>query len=60
MPINDICLQCIHYWGDKSCFAFPDGIPDEIMVGDNLHSEKLPNQQNNIVFEPMDKILNLD
>jgi hypothetical protein len=60
MPLNDICMQCIHYWGDNSCNAFPDRIPDEIMIGDNLHSEKLPNQQNNIVFEPIDKILNLD
>jgi|LakMenEpi03Aug12_release.lakeMendotaPanAssembly.Ray.scaffolds.fasta_scaffold206887_2 hypothetical protein len=51
MPINDNCFLCVHYFGDKSCFAFPNGIPDEIIVGDNLHTEPLPNQGNDIVFE---------
>lgn len=58
MSINITCFLCVHYWGDKSCFAFPDGIPDEIIVGDNIHTKPLPNQDNEIVFEALDK--NLD
>jgi len=33
------------------CVAFPDGIPDEIAYGDNPHSEPLPGQGNEIVYE---------
>ena len=33
------------------CSAFPDGIPDEIAYGKNLHLEPLSNQGNDIVFE---------
>jgi hypothetical protein len=54
MPINDQCFLCVHYFGDKNCLAFPNGIPDEIMVGDNMHSEPLPGQGNDIVFEKLD------
>jgi hypothetical protein len=32
------------------CKAFPDGIPDEIAYGDNLHDKPLPEQENNFVF----------
>tara|TARA_B100000315_G_C14427845_1_gene518719 strand:+ start:155 stop:361 length:207 start_codon:yes stop_codon:yes gene_type:complete len=54
--------QCVHYrgviWLGKeessevnSCNAFPDGIPDEIAYGDNLHLKPLKGQGNDIVFE---------
>lgn len=33
------------------CNAFPEGIPDEIAYGDNLHLVPLENQGNDIVFE---------
>ncbi len=33
------------------CDAFPDGIPDEITYGNNLHLKPLPNQRNKIVYE---------
>ena len=49
---NDVCLRCKHFWGFKSCSAFPDGIPDEIMHGDNMHTKPLEGQENDIVFEP--------
>ena len=35
----------------NACDAFPDGIPDEIAYGDNDHSEPLPGQGHDIVFE---------
>lgn len=35
----------------NACEAFPKGIPDEIVYGDNLHRKPLDGQGNNIVFE---------
>ena len=32
------------------CAAFPDGIPDDIAYGDNLHLEEVPGD-NGIVYE---------
>ena len=51
-----ICTSCRHYdWETSTCAAFPDGIPDVIFEGDNKHSKPLPDQQNKIVFEPIDE-----
>lgn len=33
------------------CTAFPDGIPDDIAYGTNLHMEVHPDQENEIIFE---------
>jgi hypothetical protein len=33
------------------CKAFPNGIPNEIAYGDNLHDKPLKDQGNDIVFE---------
>jgi hypothetical protein len=33
------------------CKAFPDGIPDEITYGDNLHLAPYPEQKNEITYE---------
>jgi len=44
------------YWGNDImidlyvCKAFPDGIPDKITYGDNLHLEPLKGQGNDIVY----------
>jgi len=35
----------------NNCEAFPEGIPDEISYGDNLHKEPLKNQKNDIIFQ---------
>jgi hypothetical protein len=54
--------SCKHFRGVKNdgddesgerviCAAFPDGIPDEIAFGDNLHKTPLDGQGNEIVFE---------
>ncbi len=45
-------MNCKHYLFEGSCLAFPDRIPDEILDGDNDHSKPLPDQDNDIVFEP--------
>ena len=33
------------------CAAFPREIPDRVAYGENQHSEPLPGQGNNIVYE---------
>jgi hypothetical protein len=37
----------------RTCKAFPDGIPREIISGDNQHTKPLPDQKNKVVFEPI-------
>lgn len=54
---SPICLKCIHFREDfngLNCDAFPKGIPDVILLGKNDHSEPLPEQKNEIVFEPIE------
>jgi len=34
------------------CKAFPNGIPDNISYGTNLHSKPLPEQKNDLVYTP--------
>lgn len=49
--IDLICFDCVHFDEiNGGCKAFPDGIPDEILLT-NKHSKPLPNQGNDIVFE---------
>jgi hypothetical protein len=48
---SDRCTDCVFYFGINTCMAFMDKIPDEILHGDNPHTEPLENQKNNIVFE---------
>jgi len=51
-----VCIDCKHFDKDRwNCPAFPDGIPEPILVGDNDHSKPLPDQQNEIIFEPIDE-----
>jgi hypothetical protein len=49
---SDHCIRCNHYQWDFKCDAFPDGIPDEILSGDNDHTEPYPGD-NDIQFEPL-------
>jgi hypothetical protein len=46
-----ICNSCKHKKKGFSCDAFKE-IPDAIIEGKNKHTRPLPNQKNNIVFEP--------
>ncbi len=51
--VNLVCFKCKHFRRfEGGCDAFPNGIPDQITVGQNKHSQPLPNQGNEIVFEP--------
>lgn len=56
---SPVCVNCKHYDvfdNDKwSCKAFPKGIPDIIIFGENDHTMPLKDQKNDIVFEPIEK-----
>ena len=49
-----ICSLCKHRNGEGglTCKAFPNGIPIGVVNGEVLHDKKLPNQDNDIIFEP--------
>lgn len=52
MEFNLICLDCKHYnIKENNCAAFSE-IPDEIYINGNPHTDVLPNQISNVVFEP--------
>ena len=48
---TNLCPNCINYFGKLKCFAFPKGIPEEILIGEKNHDKPLENQKNNIIFE---------
>jgi len=50
-----LCENCKNYFGSLQCEAFPDRIPDEILLTGNPHTKPLPGQKNDIVFEPIEK-----
>lgn len=48
-----ICMNCKHFREfEGGCDAFPDGIP-EIIIETNEHNKPLPEQKNNIIYEPL-------
>lgn len=50
------CINCkFKYAGDSTCKAFPDGIPERILFGDNQHTKPLPEQSNSITYAPIEK-----
>ena len=49
-----ICTDCKNYSGLQRCVAFPKGIPEVIIFGENDHSKPLPKQENKIVFEKIE------
>jgi hypothetical protein len=51
-----ICFDCKNFLQEfgLNCKAFPKGIPDEILFGENNHTKMLPDQGNEIVFEPIE------
>ena len=54
MEIVPICFECKRYKGEGQCEAFKN-IPALIWVEGNDHSEPLPEQENDITFEPIEE-----
>ena len=52
---NNRCFNCIYYRSQLKCQAFPNGIREEILLAEFKHTKPLPNQKNDIVFEPISK-----
>ena len=48
------CIQCVHYRLDLKCDAFPDGIPEPIILGEHDHHEPYPGDHG-IRWEPIDE-----
>lgn len=48
------CLFCKHLEEGFKCAAFPNGIPDIILSGEDGHLEPYEQQENEVVFEPID------
>lgn len=49
------CNKCLHYYRDKqgaTCAAFPSGIPDAILTGENDHRKSYLGDRG-IRFEPV-------
>jgi len=49
------CAKCKNYNDDLRCEAFEDRIPNEVLIGEFDHTKKHPDQDNNILFEPIKK-----
>lgn len=50
-----ICWECKHFIAETyTCIAFPTGIPDEITENMNKHEKPLPDQDNDIIFTPIE------
>lgn len=45
------CHKCINYNDNKTCSAFPNGIPIDILTGKLKHTVKFPEQVGDDVFE---------
>jgi len=54
MTSKYLCVNCKHFRGANTCEAFPDGIPEKILIGKNNH-DKPVRGDHGIQFEPIDK-----
>lgn len=47
-----ICFNCEHFSDDVlGCKAFPEGIPNAILNGNNKHKKPLRGQKNELTFK---------
>jgi len=58
------CFNCRHFQKRTqeqnvppvyTCHAFPDGIPDDVMLARTIHDTPIPGQQGDYVFTPADQ-----
>jgi len=52
------CFTCRHLinFFERTCNAFPEGVPDKIWKGDHSHSRRLSEQDNNITYIPIEDV----
>jgi hypothetical protein len=50
------CMACKHNTFDGGCAAFPDQIPFYFASGQGHHTKRMPDQDNDIVFEWIDRV----
>lgn len=55
VPFMPICYNCKHYLVLLQCDAFPEGIPEPIVMGEHDHRTPYPGD-NGIQFEPIEAI----
>lgn len=48
------CSGCKHFKWDLKCEAFPKRIPLPVISGEIHHTKRLPWQDNDIVYEPIE------
>jgi hypothetical protein len=46
------CISCLHFRKNANCDAFPKGIPEKILDGNNKHRKAYPGDHG-IRFEPI-------
>lgn len=46
------CATCKHFSLDRTCPAFPWGIPDKFLEGEERHRVADPEQMFSVVYEP--------
>jgi hypothetical protein len=49
-----ICVKCKNFT-IIGCPAFPESIPDEILLGENDHSKIIEGQIGKFIFDPIDE-----
>jgi hypothetical protein len=55
--MTEQCFNCKNYIFENEfmvCKAFADGIPENILTGEFDHTKKHPDQDNDILFEPIE------
>lgn len=52
--ISTNCYMCEFYRGFCECEAFPDGIPENFLTGEEFHDKVVEGQEGEFVFEEKD------
>jgi len=47
-------MHCKNQFVHPFCKAFSEGIPEDILTGEFIHIKKHPEQDNDILFEPIE------
>ncbi len=54
-PFKSQCGNCEHFldMGDCNCEAYPEGIPDALLTGEEKHSTVRKDQKGDIIYTPV-------